>query len=100
MSSERNGSHVTSSEGNFTHAVIKFFAQFSFVLSQKRQFFADFFGKNVLKIVTSAPEACFLKLAWAPTRARREFATTQRWHQHQFRAYLRRQLFRRRKNPF
>jgi hypothetical protein len=29
---------------------------FSFVLSQKRQFFAEFFGENILKITTSVPE--------------------------------------------
>jgi hypothetical protein len=27
----------------------KIFAQFSFALSQKRQFFAEFFGENILK---------------------------------------------------
>jgi hypothetical protein len=32
------------------------FAYFSFVLSQKRQFFAEFFGENILKILTSVPE--------------------------------------------
>jgi hypothetical protein len=35
--------------------MIKNFAQFSFVLSQKRQFFADFFGENIFKIITSVP---------------------------------------------
>jgi hypothetical protein len=33
----------------------KIFAQFSFVSSQKRQFFADFFGENILKIRTPVP---------------------------------------------
>jgi hypothetical protein len=27
----------------------------SFILSQKRQFFADFLGENILKIITSVP---------------------------------------------
>jgi hypothetical protein len=31
------------------------FAKFSFVLSQKRQFFAEFFGENISKIITSVP---------------------------------------------
>jgi hypothetical protein len=31
------------------------FASISFVLSQKRQFFAIFFGENILKIITSVP---------------------------------------------
>jgi hypothetical protein len=31
------------------------FAYFSFVLSQKRLFFAEFFGENILKIITSVP---------------------------------------------
>jgi hypothetical protein len=31
------------------------FSEFIFVLSQKRQFFAKFFGKNILKIKTSGP---------------------------------------------
>jgi hypothetical protein len=31
------------------------FAYFSFVLSQKRHFFAEFFGENILKIITSVP---------------------------------------------
>jgi hypothetical protein len=29
------------------------FAKFSFVSSQKRQFFAEFFGENILKIIAS-----------------------------------------------
>jgi hypothetical protein len=33
------------------------FSKFSFVSSQKRQFFAKFFGENILKIITSAPGA-------------------------------------------
>jgi hypothetical protein len=32
------------------------FAQFTLVLSQKRQFFAIFFGENIFKIITSVPE--------------------------------------------
>jgi hypothetical protein len=32
------------------------FALFSFVLSQKRKFFAEFFGINILKIITSVPD--------------------------------------------
>jgi hypothetical protein len=31
------------------------FAQFSFVLSQKRQFFADFFGENIFKNQNTGP---------------------------------------------
>jgi hypothetical protein len=31
------------------------FSKFSFVLSQKRQFFAKFFGENIFKIITSIP---------------------------------------------
>jgi hypothetical protein len=31
------------------------FAQFNFVLSQKANFFADFFGENILKIIASVP---------------------------------------------
>jgi hypothetical protein len=31
------------------------FAYFTFVLSQKRQFFAEFFGENIFKIITSVP---------------------------------------------
>jgi hypothetical protein len=33
----------------------QFFSKFGFVLSQKRQFFAKFFGENILKIITSVP---------------------------------------------
>jgi hypothetical protein len=33
----------------------QFFSQFSFGLSQKRQFFAKFFGENILKIISSVP---------------------------------------------
>jgi hypothetical protein len=33
----------------------KKFAQFSFVLSQKRHFFRKIFGENILKIITSVP---------------------------------------------
>jgi hypothetical protein len=29
--------------------------KFGFVLSQKRNFFAKFFGENILKIITSVP---------------------------------------------
>jgi hypothetical protein len=32
------------------------FAKFSFVLSQKRQFFTEFFGENIFKIITSVPD--------------------------------------------
>jgi hypothetical protein len=32
------------------------FSKFSFVLSQKRQFFAKFFGENILKIITLVPD--------------------------------------------
>jgi hypothetical protein len=35
--------------------VMIIFSKFSFVLSQKRQFFANFFGENILKIITSVP---------------------------------------------
>jgi hypothetical protein len=37
------------------------FALFSFVLSKKRHFFAEFFGKNILKIIASVPgcKTCF-----------------------------------------
>jgi hypothetical protein len=38
-----------------TNVMIKIFAQFSFVMSQKRQFFRSFFGENILKIITSVP---------------------------------------------
>jgi hypothetical protein len=38
-----------------TNVMIKFFSKFSFVLSQKRQFLANFFGENILKIITSVP---------------------------------------------
>jgi hypothetical protein len=31
------------------------FSKFSFVLSQKRQFFPKIFGENILKIITSVP---------------------------------------------
>jgi hypothetical protein len=44
-----------------TNVMIKIFASFSFVLSQKRQFFAKFFGENIQKIVTSVP-------GWTRTR--------------------------------
>jgi hypothetical protein len=30
-------------------------AQFSFVSSQKRHFFAEFFGESIYKIITSVP---------------------------------------------
>jgi hypothetical protein len=33
------------------------FFKFSFVLSQKRQVFAQFFGENILKLITSVPGA-------------------------------------------
>jgi hypothetical protein len=39
-------------------------AYFSFVLSQKRQFFAEFFGKNIFKIITSVPGGSELHI-WA-----------------------------------
>jgi hypothetical protein len=39
--------------------MIIFFAKFSFVLSQKRQFSAEFFGENILKIITSVPEMLY-----------------------------------------
>jgi hypothetical protein len=32
-----------------TNVMINLFSKFSFVLSQKRQFFAKFFGENILK---------------------------------------------------
>jgi hypothetical protein len=35
--------------------MIKIFAYFSFVLSQKANFCAQFFGENIKKIVTSVP---------------------------------------------
>jgi hypothetical protein len=38
-----------------TNVIIKFFHNLPFVLSQKRQFFAEFFGENILKIITSIP---------------------------------------------
>jgi hypothetical protein len=38
-----------------TNVMINFFSKFGFVLSQKRQFFAKFFGENILKIITSVP---------------------------------------------
>jgi hypothetical protein len=31
------------------------FSKFSYVLSQKRHFFAKFFGENIIKIITSVP---------------------------------------------
>jgi hypothetical protein len=36
------------------------FAWFTFVLSQKRQFFAEFFGENIFKIITLVPGLKFL----------------------------------------
>jgi hypothetical protein len=37
--------------------MINFFSKFSFVLSQKRQFFAKKFGENIMyKIITSVPD--------------------------------------------
>jgi hypothetical protein len=41
----------------------QFFSKFSFVLTQKRQFFAKFFGENIFKIIASVPEGSFLKQA-------------------------------------
>jgi hypothetical protein len=38
-----------------TNVMIIYFSKFSFILSQKRHFFANFFGKNILKIITSVP---------------------------------------------
>jgi hypothetical protein len=35
--------------------MINFFSKFSFVLSQKRHFFAKIFGENILEIITSVP---------------------------------------------
>jgi hypothetical protein len=35
--------------------MIKIFAKTSSSLSKKRQFFAKFFGENILKIITSVP---------------------------------------------
>jgi hypothetical protein len=37
-----------------TNVMIKFLKKFSFVFSQKRQFL-QFFGENILKIVSSVP---------------------------------------------
>jgi hypothetical protein len=37
------------------NVMIQIFAQFSFVLSQKRHFLQIFFGGNILKIITSVP---------------------------------------------
>jgi hypothetical protein len=34
----------------------QFFSKFGFVLSQKRHFFAKFFGENILQIITSVPD--------------------------------------------
>jgi hypothetical protein len=34
-----------------------FISKFSFVLSQKRQFFAKFVGENIFKIITSVPDS-------------------------------------------
>jgi hypothetical protein len=36
------------------------FTKFSFVLSQKRPFFAKIFGENILKIITSVPAGSWL----------------------------------------
>jgi hypothetical protein len=38
-----------------TNVMITIFAKTSFVLRQKRHFFANFFGENILKIITSVP---------------------------------------------
>jgi hypothetical protein len=35
------------------------FSKFSFVLSQKLQFFANFFAEKILKIITSVPSSLF-----------------------------------------
>jgi hypothetical protein len=53
-----------------TNVMIKFLSKFSFVLIQKRQFFADFFGKNFLKIITSIP--VFAPQPWATFLKRSE----------------------------
>jgi hypothetical protein len=39
----------------------QFFSKFSFVLSQNANFFADFFGENIFKIITSVPDE-FVKI--------------------------------------
>jgi hypothetical protein len=48
---------------------------FSFVLSQKRQFFLNFFGEDILKIITSVPETQrFFQLVFLlPTSIRLDF---------------------------
>jgi hypothetical protein len=38
-----------------TNVMITIFAKTSFVLSQKRQYFAEFFGEHLKKIITSVP---------------------------------------------
>jgi hypothetical protein len=49
------------------------FSKFSFVLSQKRQFFAKIFGENILKIITSVPghPVCGRKLVEADFESRK-----------------------------
>jgi hypothetical protein len=42
--------------GDFSQKpMIKIFALFGFVSSQKRHFFTEFFGENIVKIITSVP---------------------------------------------
>jgi hypothetical protein len=47
--------------------MINFFQKFSFVLCQKRQFFAKFFGENILKIITSVPGFLVITFAVSAT---------------------------------
>jgi hypothetical protein len=44
-----------------TSAMITFLSKFAFVSSQKRHFFAKFFGENILKIITLVPDAMLSK---------------------------------------
>jgi hypothetical protein len=39
-----------------TNVMITIFAKTSSILNQKRHFFANFFGENILKIITSVPD--------------------------------------------
>jgi hypothetical protein len=49
----------------YTNVMMNFFAKFSLVLSQKRQFFSqNFSAKIFLKIITSVPDHSALKSSW------------------------------------